>query len=137
MKRNLKIYIPIVLFIIAIGLLARTIPDHLPHWYTTYFGDFLWAMLIFFLYCLVFRMKPKRAFYCSIITTYLIEISQLFHPPWLEALRSMKVFSLILGFGFLWSDIIAYTLGISLGFVIDKLIINSGRARTDKSLRRE
>ncbi len=124
MKRNLKIYIPIILCLFVIGLPTRTIPEYLPYWYVNYAGDFLWAMLIFFLYCLVLRLKTIQAFYFALATTYLIEITQLFHPVWLETLRSIKVFALILGFTFLWSDIVAYTLGILLGAMIDRFIVN-------------
>ncbi len=122
MKRNLKIYIPLIIFIIAIGFHSRITPNHLPQWYTTYAGDFLWALLLFLLYCLVFRLKTKPAFFISLATAYLIEISQLFHPAWLESLRSIKIFALVLGFGFLWSDISMYTLGISVAALLDSLI---------------
>lgn len=113
-----------MLLLFAIGLSSRTIPHVLPSWYVAYAGDFLWAMLIFFLFCVILRLKNIQAFYLALVTTYIIEITQLFHPAWLEALRSVKVFALILGYTFLWSDIVAYTLGISLGALIDRLIIN-------------
>lgn len=125
MKRNLRIYVPLMLLLVAIGLPTRTAPAYLPHWYNTYAGDFLWAMLIFFLWCVVFGFETRRAFLVALATTYLIEISQLFHPPWLEQLRSIKIFALILGFGFLWSDILAYALGISLGALIDRYLVDS------------
>jgi len=108
--------------IVLLGLPARIIQAQLPYWYTQYFGDFLWAMLIYFLYATVFRLKVKCAFFIAILTTYTIEISQLFKPDWLEHLRSFKICGLVLGYGFLWSDLVAYTLGISLGALIDRRI---------------
>ena len=59
----------------------------------------------------------------ALVTTYLIEMTQLFHPPWLETLRSFKLFALVFGYSFLWVDILIYTLGISLGALIDQLIL--------------
>ncbi len=119
MQRNLKIYIPIILLLLALGLPSRTIPQFFPAWYVTYAGDFLWATLFFFLYCLVFRLTTWQAFWITLATTYFIEFTQLFHPPWLTWLRSFKLIGLVIGYGFIWSDIVAYTLGISLGALID------------------
>ena len=124
MQRNLKIYIPIILFLLAIGLPSRTFGDYFPHWYVTYAGDFLWAMMFFFLYSLIFRLKTIQAFWITLATTYLIEISQLFHPDWLTWLRSFKLIGLVIGYSFLWSDIVAYTLGISLGALVDRVILS-------------
>ncbi|MBD3879661.1 MAG: DUF2809 domain-containing protein, partial [Quinella sp. 1Q5] len=42
---------------------------------------------------------------------FLIELSQLWHPPFLEALRATTVGGLVLGYGFLWSDLVCYTVG--------------------------
>ena len=122
MKRNSKIYIPIVLFIIAIGIPSRLYSQHFPNWYVTYAGDFLWSMLVYFLFANIFQLSTKIAFLSSLVFAYTIEVSQLFHPAWLESIRSIKVFALILGHGFLWSDILAYTLGITLSVVIDRAI---------------
>jgi hypothetical protein len=118
------LYIPLIGCIIALGLPARLIPT-LPSWYILYFGDFLWAMLVFFLYGLLFRLTTKYTFCIALITACLIEVSQLFHPAWLEYLRSIRLLAFVLGFGFLWSDLVAYTLGISLAAGIDRLILRS------------
>ena len=123
MRRNLKIYFPVVLCLIALGLPSRISPEHFPRWYVLYAGDFLWAALVFFLYCLIFNLKTKYAAAAAAITACLIEFSQLFHPVWLEQLRSIKVFSLALGFGFLWTDLIAYAFGIVAAASIDLLIV--------------
>ena len=103
--------------------------EQLPEWYTLYFGDFLWAMLVYFLIAVSFGLENKLAFAFAIITTYLIEISQLFHPGWLDALRFYRIVGLVIGYGFLWSDIIAYTLGISVGVLMDVYISTGKYAR--------
>ncbi len=119
MERRLGIYIPICILIVALGLPARVFQEYLPRWYTMYFGDFLWAMLIYFLYALMFRLKIRKALQAAMLTAYAIEVSQLFSPTWLEYLRSFKILALILGYTFLWSDIAAYTLGIIIGALLD------------------
>lgn len=128
-ERNLLLYIPIVTGLIALGLPARLAPQYLPNWYVTYAGDFLWAMLGFFLYALLFRLSTRFAFVVGLVTAYLVEISQLFHPAWLDYLRSIRLLGFVLGFGFLWSDLIAYTLGIFLGAGIDLLISKRTQSR--------
>ena len=118
-KRDLRFYLPLMLLLVIIGLPARLYAEHLPDWYILYFGDFLWAILLYFLIAVIFGLEIKLTFTTAIVVAYLIEISQLFHPAWLQALRSYKIIGLIIGYGFLWSDIIAYTLGITLGAIID------------------
>ncbi len=50
------------------------------------------------------------------------EALQLYHAPWIEAIRQTRVGGLILGFGFLWSDIICYAIGIVIAYVMVVLI---------------
>ena len=119
-----------MIVIIAFGLPARMIQDRLPDWYVQYFGDYLWAMLLFFIFALIFQ--NKGTFQVAMITllfAYSIELSQLFHPQWLEYLRSIKVFALVLGYTFLWSDIAAYTLGVSTGALIEYFLLQKVRKR--------
>ena len=133
MRRNLKIYIPIILLLVALGLPSRIIPDYFPNWYVVYTGDFLWAMIFFFLYCLVFNLNTFQAFWITLATTYFIEFTQLFQPDWLVWLRSFKLIGLVIGYGFIWSDIVAYTLGISLGAFVDRVILRWSLIRSKSS----
>lgn len=122
--RNPRIYLIIMAVITVAGLPARVIQDQLPTWYTLYFGDYLWAMLLFFIFALMLRnMSTFKVAVITLLFTYLIEISQLFHPQWLDDLRSIKVFALVLGYGFLWSDIAAYTLGIFTGTLVERFLL--------------
>jgi hypothetical protein len=118
--RNLVIYLPLAALIIALGLPARIIPNSLPSWYVAYAGDFLWAMLVYVIYALFLRLPVKQTFCLALVTAYLIELSQLFHPAWLEQLRAIRPLAFVLGYSFLWSDIIAYTLGIALAACLDR-----------------
>lgn len=123
MKRPLTYYPPVMLLLIVAGWPARLFQQSLPYWYTQYAGDLLWAMLIYLFFAVLLRWRIRWIFSTAIVTTYTIEITQLFHPPWLDALRSCKFCALLLGYGFLWSDLVAYTLGIALGAGVDALII--------------
>ena len=49
-----------------------------------------------------------------------VEISQLYHAPWIDSIRQTTLAALILGFGFLWSDLVCYAAGVSLGILIGR-----------------
>ena len=53
--------------------------------------------------------------------SYLIEISQLYQGEWINSIRDTTLGALILGHGFLFSDLICYTIGILIGVVIEYL----------------
>jgi hypothetical protein len=134
-RRPIRIYLLIMVVIIAFGLPARIIQDQLPTWYTLYFGDYLWAMLLFFIFALTLRnMSTFKVAITTLLFAYIIEISQLFHPQWLDYLRSIKIFALVLGYSFLWSDIAAYTLGISTGALIDRFLLRSNQGKENRLL---
>jgi len=127
MKNNLTnkllIYSATVALLIVLGLPSRIWPQHFPVWYVEYAADSLWAMMVYFMIAVIFRFSALAVGGAALIFAYLIEISQLFHPPWLESLRSVKLFALVLGHSFAWSDIIAYTLGIALATAINMFIL--------------
>jgi len=50
-----------------------------------------------------------------------IELSQLYHAPWIDSIRHTTLGALILGFGFVWSDLICYAVGVLLGVEIETL----------------
>ena len=106
-----------------LGLLSRKISG-LPKIIELYSGDILWALMVFLIIAFIFN-KKSTIFIISwaIICSYSIEISQLYHAPWIDAIRNTVLGGLILGFGFLWSDLVCYTIGIIIGIIID-IIIN-------------
>ena len=61
--------------------------------------------------------------------SYAIEVSQLYHAPWLDRIRYTSLGGLVLGYGFLWSDIICYTVGLAIGVVAEAAIVRVTAAR--------
>lgn len=49
----------------------------------------------------------------SLAVCYLVEFSQLYQAPWIITIRRTLPGRLVLGHGFLWSDLLAYTAGIA------------------------
>jgi Protein of unknown function (DUF2809) len=85
-----------------------------------YAGDAMWAGMIYFGFRFLLPKAPlKTSVLYTLLFTYCIEISQLYQADWINAIRHTKLGSLILGFGFLWSDLLMYTIGISLAFLLD------------------
>ena len=50
-----------------------------------------------------------------------VEFSQLYHAPWIEAVRATFPGRLVLGATFKWPDLVAYLIGIALGAVVEHL----------------
>lgn len=123
--RSRFIYFLTALLVIALGLLSRKCAIYLPHVVNTYLGDMLWALMIFLLVAFVSRRrKTVVVALISILFCYAIEISQLYHAPWIDQLRNTVLGGLVLGFGFLWTDILAYTIGVGVGALLEILALN-------------
>jgi len=124
LNRNRSIYSLLLLITVATGLASRHFHGILPHWVQLYLGDTLWALLVFLL--LGFIFQKKRTLWVAIAAlafSYCIEISQLYHAPWIDALRANRLGGLVLGFGFLWSDMVCYTVGVGFGVMMEKVFL--------------
>jgi hypothetical protein len=116
MKNRLK-FILFALLLIPIGLATRNYGNE---FLKLYVGDSLWAMMIYFGFRFLFPNQSIKAFWFALSFCYLIEISQLYHAEWIDAIRQNRLGGLILGFGFLWSDLGAYLIGILVVHRLDK-----------------
>lgn len=114
--------LPLILLVVALGLGSRTpaARELLPRFITDYAGDSLWAVMVYL--GLVFalpRLPVRLAAAGALSISVLDELSQLVHTPWLDALRANRFGALVLGRGFLWSDLVCYTVGVALAAVTD------------------
>ena len=55
----------------------------------------------------------------TLVVSLVVERSQLYHAPWIDSVRQPTIGGLLLGFGFLWSDLVCYAAGVSLGVMIE------------------
>lgn len=102
------------------GLASRRPELGLHGFLTTYSGDTLWALLVFWLLGLVFVAKASNwVAAVALSLSFLIEASQLYQAPWLNSLRATLPGSLVLGHGFLWRDLLCYTVGVGLGWLVE------------------
>ena len=58
----------------------------------------------------------------ALIASFAVEFSQMLKPDWLVKIRSTFLGHMLLGQGFLWSDLLAYTIGIAVVYGITALI---------------
>ena len=119
MKQKVRIgYLIALALIIVSGLLSRKVD-----WLPEETGDALWAVMVYCLLRVIFPMT--RLLYialCSLAVSYCVEFSQLIRWPWLVEFRSTTIGHLMLGQGFLWSDIASYTIGIVLFYLLTDYI---------------
>lgn len=130
MKRNRWIYAAFTIMIIGLGLGARAFSSVLPDALNAYLGDSLWAAMIFTGCGFLFqKMKSMLTGIISLAFCFSIEISQLYHAEWIDQIRDTSLGGLVLGYGFLWSDIAAYTLGVSSCAAIELLALGTIKRR--------
>ena len=111
--RNRTLFLLLAVSSIILGLGSRKMAGYLPDFINLGLGDALWAVMVYFLFAAAFcRWSIVRTALVALTFCYLIEISQLYHAPWLDTIRATRLGGLVLGFGFLWTDIVAYTLGV-------------------------
>ena len=114
------IYFIAILAVITLGLLSRRYPQFLPAALGKYPGDALWALMVFLGLGFWFRRSPTvvvalAAFAFSVV----IEVSQLYHAPWIDSVRATLPGRLVLGSGFAWGDMVAYAVGIVVGALVE------------------
>jgi hypothetical protein len=85
-----------------------------------YSGDTLWALAAFLGTGLVLPRASSRTIALQAMSfSVAVELSQLYHGPWIDSIRQITLGGLILGFGFVWSDPACYPVGVGLGIMID------------------
>ena len=117
--RKLRIcYLAGIAVLIALGLLSRRVK-----FVPAACGDALWAMMVYCCFRIVLIRKPMIiSAMAALITSFAIEFSQMLTPDWLVKIRSTFLGHMLLGQGFLWSDLLAYTIGISVIYGLTALI---------------
>ncbi len=112
--------------IIMLGLASRRYGDVLPEFIAAYSGDTLWAAMVYFGLRFLFpNLSIPKTLVISLLFSYCIEASQLYQADWANEVRSTKLGALIFGHGFLWTDLICYTVGVLLSAAVDYCVSSS------------
>ncbi len=98
-----------ILGTIVLGLLSRQI-----EWIPAFTGDMLYAVMMFFIFRFIFvKESEMKIAFIALLATYCVEFSQLYKAKWIMSIRSTSIGKLVLGQGFLWEDILSYTVAIA------------------------
>jgi len=108
--------------IVALGLASRRFAAELPPLIAKYAGDTSYACAMFALVALIGPgWSIAKVAMISLVACVIVEISQLYHVPWIDSIRATRIGGWILGFGFLWSDLICYLVGVAMMATLTRL----------------
>lgn len=123
-KRNRSHFLIFTILTIAVGLFSRS--RFIPELIYPYLGDLLYCLMFYFVFGFLFpKMESVNVLLFSVATCFVIEISQLVDVNWLNEIRDTTLGKLTLGSGFLWSDLVSYSLGGLLGFGFENYILKN------------
>ena len=112
MNRSRPLYLALAAATVALGLASRGFRSALP----AYAGDVLWAAMVYLLAAAIWpRASVLRLAVGTAVFALAFELGQLYHAPWIDAVRHTRIGGLVLGFGFLWSDLACYAVGVGSG----------------------
>ena len=106
----------VILFIIEV-LIALFVRDK---FIRPYFGDYLVVMLI---YCAIksfVNASPMKVAIFTLLFSYCIEILQYFTIVDRLGLSDNTLAKTVIGYGFEWWDIVAYTLGVATILILER-----------------
>ncbi len=113
---------------VALGLATRKAPGLFPGFVAEFGGDTLYATLWVQLLGGVAWARGRRTpgvmnvALAALALCFVIEGSQAIDIRWLDALRRTTFGALVLGRGFLVSDLACYTVGVALGGLLERAL---------------
>ena len=135
MIRNRSCYLVLISVVILLGLASRSPwAAGAPAFLTAYAGDTLWALMVFFILGFLFpRSQILPLGLTALGMAISVELSQLYQATWIIQLRATRLGALLLGAGFLWSDLLCYLVGVSLGVAFESLLKKKSLIAAQKS----
>ena len=117
------VYFIITAAVMLMGLLSRKFMFIFPSSIAPFVGDMFWAMMVYYGFrFLLPKLELLKSFNIALIFSFIIEISQLYQSDWINTIRKTTIGGLVLGHGFLWIDLISYSIGIVIAVIIDKAL---------------
>lgn len=121
--RSRALYLALALAVVALGLASRRYRPALPPFVGAYAGDTLWAAMVFLLAAALWnRARTAALAVGAALFAFGIELTQLYHAPWIDAVRATRPGALVLGHDFVWSDLPCYAAGVLLAGAADLLL---------------
>lgn len=112
----------VLLIIVPLGFSTKFYSGPAAGWVNDSLGGLLyivfWCLLVFLFFP---SFLPRNISVGVLLSTCLLEILQLWHPPFLELIRSNFIGRTVLGTTFVWSDFFYYVLGAAFSFLIMRI----------------
>ena len=135
LRRSSPFRLAVIALAACLGVGSRRFASLLPGLVAAYAGDTLWALAAFLgIGLTVPRASTWQVAILAMWFSALVEVSQLYHAPWIDSIRGTTLGGLALGFDFVWSDLACYAVGVGLGVLIEA--IGGIRARSEDDIRR-
>lgn len=126
MGHRLRVLAALVL-VIGLGLASRAYDGLFIRALGKYPGDALWTVAAYLGWKFVFPdMAPWKLGLMALGLSFLVEFLQLYHVPWLDEIRGDPFGHLLLGSTFNPMDLVAYTVGAAVVFLIDRFLVPRG-----------
>ena len=130
-RRKPLVQIILIALVCLLGIGSRRYAHVLPEFIAAFTGDTLWALAAFLGIALILPRASTWTVAClAIAFSVTVELSQLYHAPWIDSIRHTTLGGLILGFGFLWSDLACYAVGIGIGVILEWIALIAGKSRS-------
>jgi hypothetical protein len=130
-RRNPLVQIILIALVCLLGIGSRRYARALPEFIAAFAGDTLWALAAFLGIGLPLPGASTWTVAClAMAFSVAIELSQLYHAPWIDSIRQTTFGGLILGFGFLWSDLACYAVGVGIGAIVEWIALIARKSRS-------
>ena len=126
MQQRLPVMVALAV-VIGLGLASRAYDGLFPNALGKYPGDALWTVAVYLGWKLVVpAMAPWKLGLMALGQSFGVEFLQLYHAPWLDGIRGNYFGHLLLGSTFNSMDLVAYSVGTTAVFLIDRFLVPRG-----------
>ena len=136
--RNRLVLSVLTIAVILLGLGVRRYGSGLPFTFAKSAGDALWTVAVYLLLAIGLPRCPAwKLGLHALVFSFVVEFSQIYHAPWIDAIRRTLPGRLILGSVFEWMDLLRYTAGAGMTVACDRALLRltlerSARTRCDE-----
>lgn len=116
-RLNLKAFLVFLLLFVVEVLIALYVDDDIIR---PYGGDVLVVIMIYYFVKSFVKVPPLYLAIGVLLFAYAVEIGQYFRMVEILGVQDNKVMRIVLGSSFSWGDILAYTLGAAICYLIDR-----------------
>jgi len=108
-----------VIILVPLGLYTKIYSGPAAQWVNNSMGGVLYVVFWSLAFCFLLPgVKTRKIAAAVFLVTCLLEIMQLWHPPFLETVRSTFIGVTLIGNSFSWLDLVHYMIGFALSVLL-------------------